>query len=208
MLFRRFGTVVTVLGCAAALSMLAAPPAAASLVEVVRLDGSGGLAMTPGDLATPDVPSSASGSGTVLAPGNPSSPDLGPIFAEVTFYSINTESLSSIAGTSEPVPMNAGLTGSTASESGLLGGAALVGPSDGSVSGGTLVGTVVPGSTLSGTIDGSIPMISTTTIEGTLTDAVAAPIPGVAWLFGTGLAGLAGFLRRTSVRRRLLCGKE
>lgn len=204
--FRLFGKVSRILGCAAALSVLTAPLAGASFVEVVRLDGEGGVVMVPGDLVTPSL-LSTTGSAAVPAPGGSASLDLGPIFAEVVFSHNPTGSLSSVADTPGMLPpMTSGsITGSERSVS--AGGSHALG--GGSFLSGTVVGTAGVDSDLSGTLDGTIGSPSTFTIEGTLTPAPSVPLPGAAWLFGTGLAGLVGLLSaRNSLRPRSRRGLE
>lgn len=205
--FRRFDQVAMVLGCAAALSVLTAPLAGASFVEVVRLDGEGGVVMVAGDLVTPSLLLTSTRSAVVLAPGGSASIELGPIFAEVVFSRNPTGSLSSAADTSGVLPM----TGETIAGSGnsLSGGGSSGSSGGNNVFNGTMVGTAAVDSVVTGTLDGTIGSPSTFTIEGTLTPASVVPLPGAAWLFGTGLAGVVGWLAaRNSLRPRSRRGLE
>lgn len=184
-----------VFGCATALPLSAAPSAIAVPVEVVRLNGAGNLAMAAGDLVTPEaalvLPGSVE-SATVFAPENGGSLDIGPLFAEVEFYS----------GLLEPIVINAddagvvppgGQAGSAFTGSG-LGGAGSAFPLGAELATGTLDGTVGRGGT--GTIEGTVPGTSVITIDGTLGSSSPVSIPGAAPLFATGAALLVARLFR------------
>lgn len=188
-----------VLGCATALPLSAAPSAVAASVEVVRLDGMGNLAMAAGDLVTPEAAlmPGQSGSGVVSVHESSSSLDIGPIFAEVEFYSGLLESIAVNADDAGVVPLSGQSAGLGLAGSGSVGaGSAL--PSSAELATGTLDGTVGQGGT--GTIEGTVPGTSVITIEGTLTSPSPIPLPGAAPLFATGVAVLAGWLRRRLVR--------
>lgn len=212
MVCRWFVQVSIVFGCVAALPFAAAPPAIAAPVDVVRLDGAGNLAMAAGDLVTPEaalVPPGSSESAMVFVPENGASLDIGPIFAEVEFYSGLLEPIVSYTDDAGVVPLG-GQSAGSGSLGGGVGGAGSAFPSGAELATGTLDGTVGRGGTgtIEGTVpgtsvisvDGTVPGTSVITINGTLTSPSPIPLPGAAPLFATGVAVLAGWLRRRLVR--------
>lgn len=202
-----FVHVMMSLGCATALPLLAAPSAVASLVEVVRSDGSGVVATAPGDLVTPDVPVGlpAQSGSVVLSIGEPDSPlDIGPIFADVELYASSLASVALGFDDADLVVMSGQSSAGSGHNDGLLGGARSAFPSNASLATGTLSGRAgsntgtLEGNTSggSGTVEGTIPGPSVISINGTISGPSPVPIPGAGVLFATGVAAMAGWLRR------------
>lgn len=196
------------IGCATALPLLAAPSALASTVEVVRLDRAGNLSAAAGELVTPAVssgPPGPDGTSPVFAPENGAALEIGPIFAEVDFYSRLLHEIPVDPADSGLILFGAQSVGPGLSGSNPFGaGSAFPGsaePATGTLDGntnsnaGTLEGNTNSGAT--GTIEGAVPGTSVITIEGTLTGPTPVPIPGAAGLFATGVSALAaGWFRR------------
>lgn len=181
---------------------LAAAPARASFVEVVRHDSARGeIVFMAGDLVTPGIPITVPDFDGLVRTGGPSTPRLstgaepyGPLFADVNVWDPSADSIGArpgVAGKGSPGGAPAALSGSGSS---LQPGAPLVG--SGLVMTGMLEGAA--GLALDGTLEGTIGVTATVTLQGVAPSPTPVPLPAAGWLFTGGLIGLAALRRACS----------
>jgi hypothetical protein len=155
----------------------------ASAVEVVRWDAAHDQwVFVGGDLVSPEPsPDGQTSSASIGSISIWDGVSLGPLFADVKFLD------SGLIPIDMPNNQNGNVTPVLEPAESL----------DTSLPGftGSLSGTAQPSLSFSGNINGTVNATATMTLEGTVAPTSAVPLPGTAWIFGSGLAALMFFCR-------------